>query len=126
MNPSLLFVSHCAEWTGPTNSLLHLLRYLDKRFDVAVLFPGHGLFSEALEGEGIAAISLPSLERRRIPDIYRLITTGGYDLVYGNNTNGGCRNALIAAKLAGVPFVCHVRGMAKRGEWRKFGFLRFA
>jgi len=126
VTPRLLFVSHTAEWTGPTNSLLHLLRYFSSRFEVGVLCPGHGLFSEALQREGIATISLPSLRRRRIPDIYRLVTSGGYDLVYGNNAGSACRNAMIAAKLARVPFACHVRGMGGRRKWRTLGFLRLA
>ena len=91
-----------------------------------MLCPGHGLFSETLQREGIAATSLPSLRRRRIPDIYRLVTSGGYDLVYGNNAGSACRNAMIAAKLARVPFACHVRGMGGRRKWKKLGFLRLA
>lgn len=126
MTARLLFVSNTTECAGPTNSLLLLLRHMGDGFDVAVLVPGHGFLSQALEGEGIATISLPSLKRRQVPDIYRLVTSGGYDLVYGNNASSACRNAMIAAKLARVPFACHVRGMGGRGKWKKLGFLRLA
>lgn len=122
----ILFISHTAEWTGPTHSLLLLLRHLAARFEPTVLLPGRGPFSEQLNEAGIRAVSLPNLGRRQLPVIRRVIARGGFDLVYGNNTSRGCRNALISAKLAGVPFVCHVRGMGKRAEWRKLGFLRFA
>jgi len=103
-----------------------LLRHLQDRFRVAVLLPEAGDFSQTLKREGIPLISFPSLGRRRIPALYRLIVDGGYDLVYGNNTSGSSRNALIAAKLGRVPFICHARGMLQRGQWRKYWFLRRA
>ena len=126
MTNRLLFVSHTAEWTGPTNSLLRLLEHLDCRFEPTVLLPGDGPFTAALERAGIRSVSYPSLDRRHIGDMYRLVRDNGFDLVYGNNTSRVSRNALIAAKRAGVPFVCHVRGMGRRGQWKKLGFLRLA
>ena len=124
--PAILFVSYTSEWTGPTRDLMLLLRHLKDRFGVAVVLPEHGDFSQTLPREGVPVVSFPSLDRRRIPALYRLIIDGGYDLVYGNNTSGSSRNALLAARLARVPFICHVRGMGQPGQWRKYWFLRLA
>ncbi len=122
----LLFVSYTANWTGPTNSLLLLLKYLRKYYQVAVLLPGKGLFSEALQREQIIYFSFSNLTKRAIPAIYSLIKKEGFDLVYGNSTHSSSRNALIAAKLARVPFVCHLREMGWSKSWRKLGFLKLA
>lgn len=124
--PTILFVSYTAGWTGPTLDLMQLLRHLKNRFGVAVVLPEHGGFSETLQREGISVISFPSLDKRRIPALYRLIVDGAYDAVYGNNTSGSSRNALIAARLGRVPFICHVRGMGRPGQWKKYWFLRLA
>jgi glycosyltransferase involved in cell wall biosynthesis len=124
--PRVLFVSHTARWAGPTNSLLLLLRRLRDRFDVRVLLPGEGDFSRVLEDEGIPFSSLPTLSKGAIPEILRLVRRHRIDLVYGNNTSGACRNALIAAKLARVPVICHIREMGGIGKRRRLAFLRFA
>jgi glycosyltransferase involved in cell wall biosynthesis len=123
--PRVLFVSHTARWAGPTNSLLLLLRDLRGRFDNHVLLPGEGAFTHVLRNEGVPFSSFATLSKGAIPRIVRLIRAQRIDLVYGNNTGGACRNALIAAKLARVPFICHIREMGRNGKGR-FSFLRFA
>jgi glycosyltransferase involved in cell wall biosynthesis len=122
----ILFVSYTADWTGPTNSLLLLLKYLRNNYDVAVVLPGQGLFSEALAQEQIPYFSLPGLTKWQIPAIIRLIRRERFDMVYANNTSGGSRNALIAAKITGTPSVCHVRGMGWDKSWKQWGFLWLA
>jgi glycosyltransferase involved in cell wall biosynthesis len=124
--PRVLFVSHTARWAGPTNSLLLLLRGLRDRLHVRVLLPGEGDFAAVLEDEGIPFSSLPALSKGAIPGILRHVRRHRIDLVYGNNTSGACRNALIAAKLARVPFICHIREMGRVGKRRHLAFLRFA
>lgn len=119
-------MSYTAEWTGPTQSLLMLLRHLPAAWEKSVVLPGRGPFCAQLEEEKVRSISVSSLDKWRIPELRRLIIRDRFDLVYGNNTSGACRNAFVAAKCAGVPFICHVRAIVQRGEWRKFGFLRFA
>ncbi|MBC8186014.1 glycosyltransferase family 4 protein [candidate division KSB1 bacterium] len=126
MTKKILFVSYTADRTGPTNSLLLLLKYLRKRFNVAVLLPEQGLFSETLQREQIPYFSFPDLSKRAIPAIYSLIKQERFDLVYGNSTDGSSRNALIAAKLARIPFICHVRAMATGRSWYKHIYLNFA
>jgi glycosyltransferase involved in cell wall biosynthesis len=122
----ILFVSYTADWTGPTHSLLLLVTHLRPRFEVAVLSQGTGLFSEALGREGIPYFGFPSLGKSAIPAMARLIRSKGFDLVYGNNTSRSSANALVASRLARVPFICHIREMVGHGSWLRFGFLRFA
>ena len=69
----ILFFAHTSRWVGPNNSLLLLLKYLRHRYDVAVLLPGKGLFSDALADEGIRFFSIPDATRRSILSISRLI-----------------------------------------------------
>ena len=122
----ILFVSHTADWTGPTNSLMLLLENLRATFDVAVVLPGKGLFSEVLAGEQIDFFTFPSLTKRSILSLFRLIRRERISLVYGNTANSSSRTALVAAKLAGVPFICHVRQMGWGKSWRQLGYLRLA
>lgn len=126
MSKRILFVSYTSDWTGPTNSLLLLLKHLRNRYEVAVLLPGHGAFSKALASEQIPSFIFRSLTKWSIPAIVRLIHRERFDIVYGNNASGSSRNALFAAKLAGVPFMCHVRGIGWNWSWRHRWFLRFA
>jgi glycosyltransferase involved in cell wall biosynthesis len=51
---------------------------------------------------------------------------GAFDLVYGNNTSSSTKNGLIAAKLARLPFIYHIRAMAGAGDWRRVAFLQLA
>lgn len=124
--PHVLFVSYTSDWTGPTHSLLLLLRGLRCDYEVTVLLPAQGLFSEALAREDIRSISLPSLSRASIPAMIRLIRQHKVALVYANNSSSSSRNAMIAARFAGVPFACHVREMGHGKSWRQMGYLRFA
>lgn len=126
MNRRILFVSHTADSIGPTNSLLLLLKHLHGTYQVAVASPGYGPVARALEREHIPFFGLPSLTKTSIPGLVRLIRREHIDLLYGNNTGGGSRNALLAAKLAGVPAICHARGMGWGKSWRHLGFLRLA
>jgi glycosyltransferase involved in cell wall biosynthesis len=124
--PRILFISNTADWTGPTNSLLLLLKHLSGNFRVAVLLPGNGRFSQVLMREGFQYFSLPSLSKWSIPSMFRLIRRERFDLVYGNSNDSCSRNALIAAKTAGVRFVCHVRAMATGKAWHRLAHLSFA
>jgi glycosyltransferase involved in cell wall biosynthesis len=124
--PRILFVSYTAEWTGPTNSLLLLLVHLRTYYRTAVLLPGRGAFSAALTDQRIPFFSLPKLNRRSVLDVARLIRREDFDLVYANSNDSSCRVALIAAKLTGVPFICHVRSMATGKPWFRSGYLNFA
>lgn len=126
MSRHILFISHSSEWIGPTRSLMLLARGLRDEFDVSVLLPGRGRFTEELEREGIRSLSLPSLTKWTLPSIARIVRREGVDLVYGNNTRSPSRIAFVAASLARRPFVCHVRSMEWQTSWARLGYLRLA
>lgn len=120
----ILFVSYTSDWVGPTNSLLHLLRELPDGYEPTVMMPGGGEFARALEREGVRYAAVPRMDKWSIPGTVRLLKRGGFDLLYANNQSGSSRNAILAARLAGVPSVCHVRGMIGEESWSRFWFLR--
>ena len=120
----ILFVSHTADWTGPTNSLLLLLTHLRKRYEVAVLLAGQGLFTDALSDGQIPFFAFAALNKRAMPAIIGLIKRERFDLVYANNTSRISRNGVIAARLLGVPCICHARGMGWDKSWWQLGYLR--
>ena len=120
----ILFVSHTADWTGPTNSLLLLLTHLRRRYEVAVLLAGQGLFTDALSDEQIPCFNFAALNKRAVPAIIGLIKRESFDLVYANNTSRISRNSVIAARLARVPSICHARGMGSDKSWWQLGYLR--
>ncbi len=123
--PKLLFVSYTAEWTGPTRSLQLLLRELQAGFECVVVLPGNGSFSAALDAESIASISLPTLTKRHALQLARL-ARDGFDLVYANTADRSSRQAALAARLAGIPFICHVRSMGWHKSWSRLAHLRVA
>ncbi len=122
----ILFISYSAQWTGPTNSLVQLLKHLKHRHDIAVLLPGEGPLCAKLETEGIRYHSFATLSKWRLPAMTSLIRREKIDLVYANNTHGSSRLAFVAASAAGVPFICHVRGIAWHRSWASLGYLWLA
>lgn len=128
MQERILFVSYTSDLGGPPISLLKLLKYLVRRHEVAVVAPGNGELFGLLD-----QIAVPSyrtgphgLTRRSIPWLCRLIARDKFSVVYGNNFDYGPRNALIAAKLTGRPYVWHIREMLRDRRWRVDFFLRYA
>lgn len=122
----VLFVSHTAGVTGPTQSLIALLPYLRGRYDVAVLTPEDGPLSGWLAEQGIPAYLIPDRGARAIPAVTGLLRRQKIDLVYGNNPNSYARNALVAARLAARPAVWHFRSVKWHWGWREGVFLRLA
>lgn len=116
-------MSYTAEWTGPTNSLLLLLRELRDVYQVAVVLPGRGRFHSALEREGIRSVVFPSISKRYLPRLVALIRRGKFDLVYANTPDGTSRLAFVAARLAGAKYVCHVRALGWTSKWSKLAHL---
>ncbi len=126
MSSRILFVTYSSEWTGPSNSLVQLLRHLKHRYDVSVLLPGEGPLCTKLEDEGIRYHSFPALTKSRLPAMVKLIRSERANLVYANNTHGSSRLAFVAARIAGIPFICHVRGIGWHKGWVSLGYLQLA
>lgn len=126
--PKILFVNHTSSLGGPSYSLLKLLKYLHQDYQLAVVAPGNGELFEKLEKMGVLGYRADSsgLTARSIPWLFRLVRNGDFDLVYGNNYSSGPRNALVAAKLCGKPFIWHIREMLRDTHWKTSAFLRFA
>lgn len=121
----ILFVTHTAEWIGPNISLLELLVRLPESLRPLVAVNGTGRFTDVLEEHGIPFLSLKRLDKYAIPSVARAIRRAQVSLVYGNSAHGASRNALVAAKFCGVPFVYHLREMAK-GRRRKKALFPWA
>ena len=126
MRSRILFSSKTAEPTGPTTSLGLLVERLAERHEVMVLFPGDGEFRKRLEGKDIRYRSVPSLGRRSIPGLVHFLRREGFDLVYVNEVSRASRHVCIAATLAGIPFVSHVRSMGWDHGWTRLAHLRMA
>ena len=124
--PRIAFISHTADWVGPTNSLTLLLLRLKDRYRTKVFLPGEGDFTDRLEAEGIDYESFRTLDKWDLLRLRRALVEWNADLVYANNTHSSSRIGLLASRLAGIPFVTHVRGMAWTQGWRRMGYLRFA
>ncbi len=122
----ILFASKTAGSTGPTTSLGLLMDGLSQDHDVSVLLPGEGPFAERLEERGVPVRTVPSLGRRSIPGLARLLRKEDVHLLYVNETSRASRHVCIAAMVAGVPFVSHVRSMGWEHGWRRLGHLRGA
>ncbi len=126
MKPRILFVSFTADWTGPTHSLSLLIKHLRDRFDMAVLMPGTGKFTDHLRERGINAFCFRSLRKTSIPSVIRLLRKEGVDLVYANSFSSVSKNALVAAKAVRLPTIYHIREMVKPGKWRQTRVLPWA
>ena len=124
--PRIAFVSHTADWVGPTNSLTLLLGRLRHRYDVRVLVPGTGDFTDRLQEEGIDFTSFRRLDKWDLLRVSGELRRWGANLVYANNTHSSSRIGFLASRLARIPFVTHVRGMAWDQSWTRMGYLRFA
>ncbi len=132
--PRILFVSPTAESTGPTTSLGLLLdRLVDGIHEAQALVSGKGAFLEALHARSVPyeQFAWPKAQpwTTRLSETHRLLRwfrKERFTLVYANEASGATRNVCLAAKLAGTPFVCHVRSMGWRHGWKHLGFLRAA
>jgi len=83
-----------------------------------VAAPGSGPLIDALAQRRIRTNSLGRIDKFGIPALVDMIKREGASLVYGNSAHTVSRNALVAAKFCGVPFVYHLREMARPGGWR--------
>jgi glycosyltransferase involved in cell wall biosynthesis len=113
----ILFVSPISTSGGPVYILKKILESVSQRHQVEVVAPGKGeLYEFAVQqmlpyhqaGEGREGLGW-----RRLPWLYRLVRKGRFDLVYGCSFRTGPRNALIAARLAGRPFLWHINELLK-------------
>jgi glycosyltransferase involved in cell wall biosynthesis len=127
----ILFVVPFSIQSGPTYVLLKLLKYVGQHHDVAVVAPGSGELFDQLATMGIPShrTGQHGLRRQAIPWLIRLIRRERIELVYGCGYMSGIRNALVAARLTGRPFIWHINEMLKESKarhWRRAIFLPLA
>lgn len=135
----ILYIHHNADTYGASRSLLRLLGRLDKdRFAATVLLAEDGPLRKKIEDLGVEVIVQPvSVITRHvfrswriiqfalalpisIFQIWRLIRRKQIDLVHTNT--GVIVSAGLAAKLAGVPHIWHIRDWFQefRGIWTAY------
>lgn len=123
----ILFISHTGRLGGPSHSLLKLIVHLREDHILHVALPDGGEFFDALSRNGIAA-TVFSFRYRNILKLASFIRRKKIDLVYGNNFSNDAYIALLAAKLAGRPFIWHIREVFKGTKQleRKYRRVRLA
>jgi glycosyltransferase involved in cell wall biosynthesis len=115
----ILFVDHALAQGGAEYSLLNLMRQLDPARYRPVLACASGLLAQTARAAGIsvAETTFPRLRRnpRALLDIWRgakqlalLARRYQVELIHSNTVRAALY-AAVAAKMAGVPFVWHVR-----------------
>lgn len=126
---TILFIEGIGDILGGGQvSLLGLLTHLDRSlFYPIVLCPSKGSFVEELHRKRIETIVM-NIEPLKVPhlpsvfltilDVYRLVRDRGIRIIHSNAAaSKETFYAALAAKLAGVPFVWHVR-VVEQGGWR--------
>ena len=119
----ILFVQYTPRWTGPSKSLAHLVRGLGPVHEPVVALPGTGALSEALDEAGVRRITLPAITKWQLPRLAGIVRRERFDVVYANSLSSTARIGLVAARLGGAAFVCHVREMGWGKSWLRLGYL---
>lgn len=137
---NILYVHNSADLYGASRSLVRLLRKLDRdRFKPLVLLPSDGPLCKQIEATGtqviiherLTVIERSALRLMKLPSlmlgfplstwfIRRLIQKHGIDLVHTNT--GVMPSPGLAARIAGVPHVWHIRDWFQefRAFWRYY------
>lgn len=120
----VLYLHHVTQLSGAENSLLLLLRHLD-RGQVTPFFalPSAGPFSEALEREGIPVVQVPFGPLRNFMGVLKsvsrlltLIREQRIDLIHANGPQTNVC-AGIAGRLTGTPVIWHARNLLYGRMW---------
>jgi glycosyltransferase involved in cell wall biosynthesis len=135
----ILYVHNSADYYGASRSLLRLIDCLDKnKFEPFVVLPENGRLVELLEKRGIKVIILPRLTvisrylktpgavlqfmlnfPRAVAQLYGLIKKNNITLVHTNTAV--IPASALAARIAGVPHIWHVREFFS--EFKKLWFF---
>ena len=125
----ILYVTHIPSIGGAEVSLLGLLERLDRtRFDPLVVLPGKGLLANHVTKLEVPVVLLRLYDGgRRHPwpflnsvwQLVKLIKREKIELVHANIERVN-RTVTVAARLAGVPQICHVRNIQTKESFRHF------
>ena len=131
---SILYLNKSAEIGGSEISLLLLLKYINKaQYRPLVALPLNGPLVERINELGVRTITTPlnNINHKSgnpIPylstvwNLVKVIRRERIDLVCSNNEPSNQYGA-VAARLCGVPIVCHLRDMVSRAAFRQ-AFLK--
>ena len=120
----VLYLHHVVQLSGAENSLLLLLRHLDRgQVTPCIALPSAGPFSEALERAGVPVLRVPFGPLRDFMGVLKsvrrllaLIRDHRIDLLHANGPQTNVC-AGIAGRLAGVPAVWHARNLVYGRMW---------
>lgn len=137
--PILFHESYFTQFYGAQVCLYRLLQYIDRgRFLPLVVCPGEGIFTEKVRALGVEVVIVPlppelttfggkllhssALERifqfaRLLPQVWqlaKLIQSRKVQLMHCNIPRSVLSSGW-AAKLTGIPLICHVRGFTPMG-----------
>jgi len=120
----VLYLHHVVQISGAENSLLLLLRHLDRgRVSPLVALPSSGPFSDALEWEGIPVLRVPFGPLRNfmgvlksVRRLFALIREQQIDLLHSNGPQTNVCAGL-AGRLTGAPVVWHMRNLIYGNMW---------
>ena len=125
----ILYVDHTPSIGGAEVSLLGLLEHLDRsKFEPLVALPGQGLLADHLLKIGVPVVFLPLNDGdRRHPwlllnsvwQLVKLIKQEKIALTHANIERCN-RPVTLAARLAGVPQICHMRNIQTKESFRHF------
>lgn len=130
----ILYLTPVPEISGAEMSLLGLLRTLNwETFEPLVALPGPGPLGDRVSRLGVEAVTVPQRKlkaRDPVPylnTVFRLtnvVRRKRIDLIH-SNTDIGNQYGVVAARLSGVPIVCHTRNILSERPFRRM-FLRHA
>ncbi|MEW6163747.1 MAG: glycosyltransferase family 4 protein [Pseudomonadota bacterium] len=126
MTQNILYVSHTADLRGSAMSLRELMLNLDPlRFKAHALLSKHGPLEDILRKAEVPCEVVTErglLNVRRILRVRDYIRANHIDLVHLNSAVPFCRDAGLAARLAGVPAVWHIREDPQGKRVRRWSF----
>ncbi|MBN1879732.1 glycosyltransferase family 4 protein [bacterium] len=122
----ILFVNNSSSLAlGTTRSMLFNLKLLKEKYAIGVAaFPDSESLPSALLSQEISYHRLGFLPFASLRRLVRTIRQHEYDIIYANCFDKRSRDAFLAAKLTGKPFIWHVRDPVSP-KWYK-RFLKYA
>jgi len=130
----LLYLNVASTVSGAEISLLGLLRNLNREiFEPIVALPGPGPLVERMARLGVETVIIPQQKlKARNPFPYlktvfclvNLVRGRHIDLIH-SNLDIGNQYGVVAARLTGIPIICHTRNLLSERPFRRM-FLRYA
>ena len=130
----ILFLDPTSAISGAEVSLLGLLRNLNREvFDPLVALPGIGPLFERVARLGVETVIIPQSKLKvsnplpylkTVFYLVKLIRERGVGLIHSNMDIGN-QYGLVAARLTGIPIICHTRNILTKRPFQRM-LLRYA